>query len=56
MRVVTWRGRRWRAEEHRDGWKLYQLGFLRLDKASLDQVTRMLLAEGVDPVVDVDPE
>lgn len=36
MRVLTWRDGRWRAEERRDGrWRLYELGALRLDRATM---------------------
>lgn len=61
MRVLTWRGRTWRAEQWPDGWRLTH-GDARgghgliLTKATLDQVTAKLLDEGVDPVEDVDSE
>ncbi len=54
MKVITWQGRVWRAEEHRDGWRLFQHGGQRLSRATLDEVVALLLAEGVDPEKDLD--
>lgn len=53
--MLEWRGG-WRAEEHRDGWRLFRHGGLLLDRAVLDQVMLRLLAEGVDPEADLLPD
>lgn len=49
VRVIEWQQGRWRAEEHRDGWRLYYLRGQMLSRASLDQVVRFLLDNHVDP-------
>ncbi len=54
MRVLTWLGGRWRAEQHPTGWRLFEWGGLRLSRATLDEMTRFLLEQGVDPVDDLD--
>ncbi len=49
MRVLRTPDKAWRAEQHRDGWRLTHLGVLLLTRATLDQVVARLLDRGVDP-------
>lgn len=49
MRVLSWLGGRWRAEEHRDGWRLFYLGGQMASRLTLDGMVRFLLDNGVDP-------
>ncbi len=39
----------WRAEQHRDGWRLTHLGVLLLTRATLDQVVGYMLDRNADP-------
>lgn len=49
MRVLRSTDRRWRAEQHSDGWRLTLDGFLVLTRATLDQVVGYMLNAGADP-------
>lgn len=49
MRILRTPDREWRAEEHRNGWRLYRWNFLVLDRATLDQVVNHMLDAGADP-------
>lgn len=49
MRILRTPDREWRAEQHRDGWRLYRWDFLVLTKATLDQLAGYMLDAGADP-------
>lgn len=49
MRVIKSRDGVWRAEQHPDGWRLFEHGGLVLSGASLDRLAARLLERGVDP-------
>ncbi len=49
MRVLRTPDGAWSAELHRDGWRLYHLGVLRLWRATLDQLVAKMLDLGGDP-------
>jgi hypothetical protein len=49
VRILRSPDRRWRVEEHRDGWRLYDHNFLMLTRATLDQVVNHMLDAGADP-------
>jgi hypothetical protein len=49
VRVLKSRDGQWRAEEHRDGWRLFRHGGLILDRASLDRLAAELLENAVVP-------
>lgn len=43
----------WRAEQRPDGWRVYFCGGLVLQRATLDEVVKHLLAKGVAPTTMV---
>lgn len=43
----------WRAEQHRDGWRLTMHGGLVLERVSLDRVVAYLVEHGVNPERDL---
>lgn len=49
MRILRNPDREWRAEQHRDGWRLYRWDFLVLTRATLDQVVDHILDAGGRP-------
>ncbi len=49
MRILRTPDRAWRAEERRDGWRLYHLGVLRLWRATLGQLVAKMFDLGGDP-------
>lgn len=55
MQVLVSRDGVWRAEQHRDGWRLYQHGGLVLERASLDRLVGFLVEQGVDVERDMMP-
>lgn len=49
MRVLQTPDHHWRAELHRDGWRLWWHGGLMIDRATLDQVVAKMLELGGTP-------
>lgn len=53
VEVLVSRDGVWRAERRGDGWRLFRLGGLVLQRATLDGVVAFLLERGVDPAADL---
>jgi hypothetical protein len=49
VRVLRTADKLWRAEQHRDGWRLTHLGVLLLTRATLDQVVNRMIEGGGKP-------
>lgn len=54
MRILRTPDRLWRAEQHRDGWRLYRFDMLVLTRATLDELVALMLEMGGDPTELVD--